>query len=121
ELISIITEAVSEAAISTENVEQVVLLAKKQEIRDQLAIALSSGKDDEELHDEYRKLMLATSLEQVLQSAADITERIDVRAWAELKRNRTDVLKVYPESLNNKLDGGAAGGDHIVVFARPEA
>src|SRR5690606_32666023 len=62
-----------------------------------------------------------TSLEQVLQSAADITERIDVRAWAELKRNRTDVLKVYPESLNNKLDGGAAGGDHIVVFARPEA
>lgn len=35
--------------------------------------------------------------------------------------NRENLIKIAPQSLNNKLKGGAARGDHIVVFGRPEA
>jgi len=31
-----------------------------------------------------------------------------------------NLIKVYPESLNRRLDGGLKRGHHLVIFARPE-
>ena len=35
--------------------------------------------------------------------------------------SRANLIKVAPQKLNDKLKGGAARGDHILVFGRPES
>ena len=38
----------------------------------------------------------------------------------ESEKDSNDYIKLWPKSLNEKLDGGALKGHHILLFARPE-
>lgn len=46
---------------------------------------------------------------------------IDVSGVIKRQSDKSSLIKVYPHSLNDVLDGGVRAGHHIVVFARPEA
>jgi replicative DNA helicase len=117
------TEMVNEALavdVSEVNVEQVVLASKKRELGDELAMALTNGKDDPELLEEYRKVSEMTSLDELNEVGEIVINASNRAALLEEEANRTGLLTLYPEALNQRLDGGVAGGDHIVVYARPE-
>jgi hypothetical protein len=48
------------------NVRQVILQARQQELGQELALAISNGKDHEELVEQYREILRYTSLDDML-------------------------------------------------------
>lgn len=105
---------------SEANVKQVVLNAKKNELGIELATAIANGKDHEELVDKYRDILRFASLDELLEVGVEVYGGDDLDELLDQDRTREGLLKLYPLALNERLDGGVEGGDHIVVFARPE-
>lgn len=119
----LIASAVTEIG-SDSNVRAVVLLAKQQEAGDKLAQALASGitgrQSIDELLLEVQKLRAMTELGELVGDGMESYRGVDL---AELMRHENDpsvLIKMYPSSLNARLDGGAKRGHHVTVYARPE-
>lgn len=114
--------AESAAASHDTNVRAAILLAKQQEVGDRLAVAITMNSSEvSELMREYKELVEVTSLDALVDSGMEVYNNIDL---AELMRSEFDpsvLIKIYPESLNNRLDGGAKRGHHLVVYGRPES
>lgn len=118
--IQIINEA-EETDTSAANVQDLILKAKLNETALQLSVALVNGdKGVAELMETYRELSHYTQLEELQQAGTSILTIDDLDRVTEERINKKGELIVYPLSLNERLDGGAAGGHHIVTFARPE-
>jgi hypothetical protein len=76
------------------------------------------GRQNEKIGDlltEYTELRTATDL-----GRSEVTWTMDDRDMDSLL-DRENLIKVAPKRLNEKLLGGAAPGDQILVFGRPEA
>lgn len=85
-----------------------------------LATALLAGKGVETtipLVEEYEKWAEATTLE-----GDGTTEVLQGFPLSELSQTYADgeLIRLWPGSLNQKLDGGLLRGHHVVIFARPE-
>ena len=118
--VQIINEA-EETDTSAANVQDLILKAKLNETALQLSVALVNGeKGVAELMETYRELSHYTQLEELQQAGTSILTIDDLDRVTEERINKKGELIVYPLSLNERLDGGAAGGHHIVTFARPE-
>lgn len=116
-LSSLISDA---AGVSVPNVMDVVLAAKRQEVGDKLAAALVSGEQSEkidELLEQYNELKSATSLDAA--DDDDVMIDVDLTTLLTQEYDPTNVIELYPKSLNDRLDGGAKKGHHVTVFARP--
>lgn len=124
-LLTRLSEFVSEAAgeaTSGANVRAVVLLAKQQEVADKLAAALvsdvGSAKVDS-LMEELAKLRSGASVDENM-SNTEVYHGIDLMDLMDKEYDPENMIKIYPSSISDRLDGGAKRGHHIVVFARPE-
>jgi archaellum biogenesis ATPase FlaH len=108
-----------EACPSPDNVVWEVLELKRTIKWRELAAAMETEWDRPrimQLADEHAALMKATSLTTTSSVVwGSKLEDLDV-ALSAGKR-----IRLWPEALNAKCDGGAMPGDHIVVFGRPEA
>lgn len=114
-------EAVA-AGSSEANVRAVIMLAKQQEVADKLAAALVSdiGSDKvDALMEQLTQLRKGTGLESV-EEDAEVFHDIDLQELLEREFDPENMIKVYPSSVNDRLDGGLHPGHHLVVFARPE-
>lgn len=110
-----------EADTSTANVQDVILKAKTNEVGLRLSVALVNGdKGVGELMDQYRELSHYTTLDEMAQTGTTVLTFEDLDAVTANRLEHKGELKVYPLALNERLDGGASGGHHIVTFARPE-
>lgn len=108
--------------VSVANVQQVVLEAKKRELADQLAQQLvNSGSAPDQLVQEFVELNKLTNLEQLTQRGVEIVETSNVEDIIADEGDTKNKLIVYPRSLSDRLEGGVAGGDHLLVYARPES
>ena len=120
---TLIADAVTSGA-SDANVRAVILLAKQQEVGDKLAAALTSGQAGkqsvDEMMDELRELRSMTSLDQ-MENHMETFGDIDLAALVSFENDPTNLIPIYPTSLNDRLDGGAKRGHHIVVYGRPES
>lgn len=120
-----IQELVSEALASTGsdvNVRAAILLAKQQEVGDRLSQAVSgaSGGDVDALMAEYSQLRAMTNLDELTEQGLEVYHDLELEHLIAAEFDPTSLIKVYPSSFNDRLDGGAKRGHHIVVFARPE-
>lgn len=120
----LITSSVS--TISSEaNVRAVILLAKQQEVGDKLAQALvsgvNSGKNIDELMSELNSLRAMTSLDDIADGGLRVHSSVDLAALVTQESDPSSLIKVYPGDLNDKLDGGAKRGHHIILYGRPES
>jgi KaiC/GvpD/RAD55 family RecA-like ATPase len=111
--------------VSVENVMAVVLLAKQQEAQDKLAQALASGivpkgTTIDEMIEEVKRLRAMTSLEELVKEEIEVYNNVDLAALFEKEFDPSTRIKLFPASLNDRLDGGAKRGHHIIIFARPE-
>ena len=102
------------------NVRQVILQAKQQEVAQELALAISNGKDHSDLVEEYRELLRYTSLDELTDRGVEIFTHEDMSRLIEEEADPNGRLRIYPLALNNRLDGGMRGSDHLTLFARPE-
>lgn len=112
-------EAVA-ASASAPNVRDVVLSAKRQEVADKLSAMLVSGEHGEKveaLMTEYQELRNRSTLED--DTDDDVMINVDVSSLMVQEYDPSNVIRLYPESLNRRLDAGAKKGHHVTVFARP--
>lgn len=121
-----IKDMLSEAAglaSSDLNVRAVCLLAKRQEVGDRLTQAIlgASKESEDELLAEYQKLRTMTSIEETETHEWEEHTAPDIMDLITREFDPANIIKVYPESLTKRLDGGAKRGHHITVYGRPES
>lgn len=117
-----VSESVT-AVGSISNVRAVVMLAKQQEVADKLAAALVSdvgAAKVDSLMEQLAQLRKAEVLEEQDNSNIEVFQGIDLAALMDREYDPANLIKVYPLAVNERLDGGAHPGHHLVVFARPE-
>lgn len=117
--VSMIDEAL-EADVSEQNVKHVILSAKQREKANELAIAIANDKEHMELLEEYREIKLLATLDELLEKGVEVYEGDTLDDLLEHEADTSDRLIVYPLSLNERLDGGLRGSDHLVIYGRPE-
>lgn len=114
-----ILQELGAAGVSPENVVEDFIAVKRDAVGGKLATAILSNKDKGEvvkLIGEYEKWATAVAFDEteteVLQgySVADLKETYDA----------SELIRVWPTPLTERLDGGLIRGHHLVVFARPE-
>lgn len=115
-----ITDEALAAQVSHENIKALILEAKKKELGQELAMAIANGKDHSEMVDEYRDLLRYTSLDELNDVGIEVYTHEDLERVLEDDADPTGRLTVYPLSLNERLDGGMRGSDHLIMYARPE-
>lgn len=117
----LIGEALSVAG-SDVNVRAIILLAKQQEVGDRLSQALLTGSTNvDELIEQLKNLRAMTSLDEMSEEGLELFHDIDLADMITREFDPDSLIKVYPLSLNERLDGGAKRGHHITVFAPVEA
>lgn len=108
-------------ATSDANVRAIVLLAKQQETADKLSQALVTGSEVvDDLIDQLRSLRAMTSLDELTEDGLEVFQGIDLSQLMAQEFDPDSLIKVYPSSLNDRIDGGAKKGHHFVVFAPVE-
>ena len=106
---------------STANLQELILQAKIKEVGDKLSIALVNGdKTVPELLDRYRELSHYSTLDELAQAGVEILTSDDIDTVLDHAVNYEGCMTVYPRAFNERLEGRAAGGHHIIIFARPE-
>lgn len=106
---------------STANLQEIILQAKLQEVGNKLSVALiNNDKNVPELLDQYRELSHYTSLEELSHVGVEVLTSDDIDRVLESAASREHEMIVYPMAFNERLEGRAAGGHHIIIFARPE-
>lgn len=114
-------ESALAAEVSDSNVESTVIAAKKRELEQRIALSCVNQDDDAmELMEEYKQLCSMSTLEELLTAGATVIERIDIESIIAERANEGNLIKIFPLSVNERLDGGVLPGHHITVFARPE-
>lgn len=125
EMLRAFMDDVRKTEVSAINVARNIVDTKRDGLKNNIANLLLTNRDDEAvaLIEEYKNLDEASIISP--ENASDYGDRVFVNIPVqELLRDRLSpdkLIRVCPESLNNKLDGGALPGHHILIYARPEA
>jgi archaellum biogenesis ATPase FlaH len=113
--------ALSSLETSPENVVADYLAVKREKVGNTLASALAAGRPPDvvgPLVERYSEL-----LESELSPDKEETRVLVGASVKDLvaARNRDGgLIRLFPNSLNERLDGGLLRGHHVVIFARPE-
>lgn len=107
--------------VSSVNVGKELCALKAHSLGLHIASDLSQGRQGREV----RKLIeqyLTVSEAEGLDSEADedITESWEVKDLVTENYNRENLIQIWPTPLNERLDGGARPGHHLLVFAPTE-
>lgn len=108
---------------SLPNIEQVIIGAKVAELQNKLAAAFANHETASTipLLEQYNAAAKAVTLDDLAQSEIEVFENVQLDELLDRDFNEANRLKIYPMSLNKRLDGGLLGGHHLTIFARPEA
>ena len=113
-------EAIQDASaleISASNVMQLALDQKRQAVGYKLAESLLNDEPDTELLEQYTKVIGVQSFED-LQGDELVGVGFDYLLPSMANENK---IPVYPNSLNDRIDGGLIRGDAVIAGGRPEA
>lgn len=105
---------------SDANVKQVVLNAKQDELGKELAMAIANKQEHSQLVEQYRELQRYTSLEELNDKGVEVFDRTHLDELMNHEVDPSTRMILYPLALNERLDGGVRGADHVTLFARPE-
>jgi archaellum biogenesis ATPase FlaH len=108
--------------VSSVNLTAEVLELKRHAVGLKLSSALAAGKhgtEVSELIDQYVSMVGITDVAATSEEQTEITG-VSVDELFEKAFNSDNLIKIFPKSLNERLDGGARPGHHILVFAPTE-
>jgi archaellum biogenesis ATPase FlaH len=106
------------------NVRAAILMSKQQEVGDKLSQALamdSTAAKVDDLIKELSALRAMTSLDELSEKGLEAYHDVDLESMIQKEYDPDSLIQLMPTSLNERLDGGVKGGDHVVVFAPVEA
>jgi hypothetical protein len=104
---------------SPPNVERELRELHKQKVGGKLSLALANGAPEEEITRLIADYGRAGSAAAPRADSGLLVDPLDTSDMLEEKGN-VDYIKLWPKALNDRLDGGALRGHHVLVFARPE-
>jgi KaiC/GvpD/RAD55 family RecA-like ATPase len=113
-------EGLAGMEVSPGNVVHDFICMSRDSVGNKLSVALASGADTTEVRkliDEYEKWSEAEDLasdEEMVVRGANIRELVGQHF------DQSNLIRMLPSSLNERLDGGMRRGHHVLVFARPE-
>jgi len=108
--------------VSASNVVRAVVEEKKKIVGNELANSVVSGATERkvrELISSYVELLDSVHLEEE-QEEKEQYKGIDLEYLLFEKLDRDNLIKVAPKQLNDRLNGGALRGNHLLIVARPE-
>lgn len=108
------------ADTSDANVKQVILESKKGELADELATALVNRTEHRDVLEKFLEIEKVTALDEINERGVEVFDASNMLDVLANESKREHLLTVYPRAINDRLDGGVAPGDHILVYARPE-
>lgn len=106
--------------VSSANVKDVVLGMKRNELALQLATAIANGQEHGKVLEEYQDLCQLSSLDELADRGVEVFDSPDLDDLINHATDTSNKLVVYPLALNERLDGGLEGSDHMTIMARPE-
>lgn len=116
--------ALTAAEVSPENVVHDFIEVRRESVGSQLASALvgkRQGKEVSDLLSEFKKWQDASSILDIQAGRdSEVLRGMSVIDVVEDNYEKDRLIKVWPESLNKRLDGGLLRGHHMLLFARPE-
>lgn len=105
--------------VSVSNVERELRELHRRQVGIKLSLALANGSPQEEVGKIIRDYSAGgDSLEH-----SDKESLVDVLCTDDLTsedKSNVDYIRLWPKQLNDRLDGGALRGHHVLLFARPE-
>jgi archaellum biogenesis ATPase FlaH len=113
--------SLSSLETSPENVVADYLAVRREKVGNVLASALAAGRPPDvvgPLVDKYSDL-LESELNPEKEEAR-VLVGASVKDLVAARHRDGGLIRVYPNSLNERLDGGLLRGHHVVIFARPE-
>lgn len=108
--------------VSAVNLTQEILALKRHSLGLKLSSALAAGKTGSEVEELIASWQSMVGLSDVGVEAEEsqIVTGVPVEKLFATAFNQENLIKVYPKSLNDRLDGGVLPGTHILVFANTE-
>lgn len=106
-------------SVSGINVAREIIAVRRADIGSKLAAELLGNREPkQELIDQYLELREQTELEDA-ETPYKIHKDVSVAALTPTLSGDARV-PLYPQSLNERIGGGAVAGDSVLIFARPE-
>jgi KaiC/GvpD/RAD55 family RecA-like ATPase len=116
-----IIQGIGEADVSPKNIVKDYIAHLRHAAGQQLAAALLGG--DAEAVEAARRAYEGYDGRETLGEDSDddgTYHGADLRDFLGEAYDPTNLIRVYPDSLNRRLEGGLKRGHHMVIFARPE-
>lgn len=120
------TELIEESLATTGsdiNVRAAILMSKQQEVGDKLSQALamdSTAARVDDLIKELSALRAMTSLDELSEKGLEAFHDVDLEAMIQKEYDPDSLIQLKPSPVNERLDGGLKGGDHVVLFGPVE-
>lgn len=117
--IQVVDEAYNQET-SVVNIDELILKGMLNATGDKLAVALANRDNTDKLLESYQHLKSLSTLDELDGQGTEVLTSDDIESVLSRKASGQGSLKIYPLALNEKLEGNASPGHHIVTFARPE-
>ena len=106
--------------VSVGNVREHIRAIHQGAVGQRLSLALANGAPGEEVSNLIREYERSGSGQSA--GSLEAASLVDPLATDDLttEKPQNDFIKLWPRALNDRLDGGALRGHHVLVFARPE-
>lgn len=106
---------------SVENIDELIIGARKGEVSDKLAVLLANRDPKAaDLVEEYNRLNNLSSLADLNPSEIEFIRPEDMAAVIEDITTGRGTLRLYPLALDRRVESGVRGGHHITTYATPE-
>ena len=105
--------------VSSINVIKELIDTKKSNVGLTISGKLAANAKDNEVRpliEEWINLSDSVDLDE----SGEVINNIEVKSLVEEKLTRDNLIQIAPTALNNRIDGGAIRGNHILVYGRPE-
>lgn len=108
-------------SVSASNISRDIIELKRERLGGQLSLALANRSPPDVIGGlirEYSSVHNGYDDNQGLEES----ELVDILDVTDLTEDKPDeqYIKLWPRQLNDRLDGGALRGHHVLLFARPE-
>lgn len=115
-----LVEGLAGMEVSPANVVHDFICMRRDSVGNQLSVALASGADATEVRTLIAEYEKWSEAEELASEEEIVVRGASVRELVASHFDRSNLVRVLPSSLNERLDGGVRPGHHLLVFARPE-
>lgn len=105
--------------VSIPNLSHDIRQFKQLRVGDELSLALVNREDNNKIRELMTKYEDLSHTEEEKENE-EIYHKKSVRSLLEKSFDPAKQIRLYPRELNDRCDGGARPGHHLLIYARPE-